>query len=551
MPSLLTTPVDDQLQRLTLDQKLGQLLHPFLRPGESQADWDRHLGDVQPGGVFIFPGTREEMARATDYVQKRSSIPVVIASDLENGAGRMISDATVFPDLMAVAAADDEELAYTMGEAAAREGREAGIHWTFAPVIDINANPQNPITNTRSLGDVPARILRLASALVRGMQDHGLAATIKHFPGDGYDCRDQHVCTTINPLSMEQWRRLSGRLFRELVEQGVWSVMPGHIALPAWDPGNHDDISAAPPATLSRRLLTDLLRGELGFDGLIVSDASFMGGVTSWGGRDVVVPGMINAGNDQVLFCEPRIDFDALKRAVEQEVVPMQRIDEAVRRVLQFKHLLGLFGPPRESDVSPADRDRYRHASEEIARKAITLVTDRLGALPTGIRPGSKVLSYHLRGDAIYNVDGMDDLLRGAGAEVVRRTEEHLWGLPSREEMATFDAILVHVVYGPSWNTNRIRLAGNFLRDVVLSLSFDDPRLVFISYGTPYVQLDLPRIPCLLNAYSPDPTTQRAVLDILLGKAAAQGTSPVDLGFPDRWFLAAHREQPFDQSQGG
>lgn len=528
--------IEARLSAMTLEEKIGQLLHPFVRPQDSPAALREYLADFQPGGVFIMPGTRKEVAACIDVVQGCSRTPVVISSDLENGPGRMVKDATVFPDLMALAATRDVELARAMARSGAREGLELGIHWTFGPLVDINANPQNPITNTRGLGDDPELISELAIALITEMQQHGLAATAKHFPGDGYDARDQHVCTTINPLSREDWNRLSGEMFRRTIQAGVWTIMIGHISLPSVDPGAGTSLADAPPATLSHRLTTELLRGELGFEGLIVSDASHMGGVTSRGPREQIVPGMLIAGCDQILFCDLEKDFRILLDAVQSGTVPQSRVDDAVRRILILKHQLGLFTRLRGGKVSDEERTGNAAASRRLAESAVTLVRDRHGALPIAAGAAKRVLSCHLRADPLYNVDGMDDLLRSTGAEVIRFTEEDLHKLPSAEEIASFDAILLHWVYGPSWNTNRIRPNGNYLRDVILRLSFHDSRLVSISYGTPYLLHDLPEMPALINAYSPDRETQRAVMKVLLGELKPRGTSPVRLELGREWF---------------
>lgn len=530
--------IEKQLAAMTLEEKIGQVLHPYVLPQHNLEDIRKKFSKIKPGGVFVMPGNRDEIAPCIETVQACSSTPVVISCDLENGPGRMIKDATIFPDLMALAATRSTDLAREMARSAALEGLELGIHWTFGPIVDINANPQNPITNTRGLGDDPELISQLALTLIDEMQRNGLAATAKHFPGDGYDCRDQHVCTTINPLSREDWDRLSGEMFRRAINAGVWSIMIGHIALPSVYPGKGRTLADAPPATLSHRLTTELLRGGLGFDGMIVSDASFMGGVTSRGPREEIVPAMLMAGCDQILFCNLELDFQILLKAVQNGKVTEERLEDAVRRVLRLKQQLGLFERVRGEALTADTRAGFAQSSRKVAEAAITLVRDRLGALPLALGAGKRVLSYHLRADTTYNVDGMDDLLRATGAEVVRCTEEDVYKLPPDEEMQKFDAIILHWIYGPSWKTNRIRPNGNFLRDVILRLSMHDKRMVFVSYGTPYLLHDMPEIPALVNAYSPDAETQRAVLKLLTGELKPVGTSPVRLELEADWFPA-------------
>lgn len=520
--------IEKTLSSMSLDEKIGQLLHPFVHPEKGTEELERRFGNVQPGGVFVFPGTMEEIRRCVEWLQNRSAVPVVIASDLENGAGRMVKDATTFPDLMSLAATNDETLASAMGRAAALEGRACGIHWSFGPVVDINANPLNPITNTRSLGDDPDRVSRLSRRIIRGMQENGLAACAKHFPGDGFDFRDQHVCTTINPLPMEAWRQWSGRMFSHAIDADVWSVMVGHIALPAYDPGDGKSLRSAPPATLSRKLTTGLLRGELGFDGLIITDALGMGGILTRAPREMLLLGALKAGCDMLLFVDLKGDFEILKNAARAGRLTEERIDESVRRVLELKRRLGLQREAGPGALPEETRDQFRAASRRIAERAVTIVEDRFNVIPLDLSAGKHVLSIHLRGDPAHNVDAIDDRLRGRGLEVIRVTEKDPSPLWNDLLMQAVDAILVHYVYGPSWMTNRIRPGGNALRELVMRISVYDRRVVHISYGTPYLLLDFPELPALINAYSPDPATQDAVVRILTGELSPTGKSPVD-----------------------
>lgn len=517
------------LNRMTLDDKIGQLLHPAVPPSISEADYDELMGPVQPGGMFFFPGTRDEFCSCARMVQQKATVPVLISSDLENGAGRMVKDAVQFPDLMGLAATDSVDLAHAMGKAAAREGRELGVHWTFGPVMDINANPFNPITNTRGLGDDPERISRLGCALIRSMQKHGLCATAKHFPGDGFDIRDQHVCTTINPLSLDDWQATSGRMFASAIAAGAWSIMVGHIALPAVDPG---DGGLPRPATLSPVLLNDLLRTQLGFDGVIITDAMGMGGVTSQGPRETILPGAINAGCDMILFSQPQRDFTILRDAVKQGILSEERLDQSVRRLLELRVKVGLHESTAPVPLETGDRERFKRASITMAERAMTIAKGDRSLLPLALEPGKRVLCYHYRGDPAYQVDAFDDMLRSRGCEVVRFSEDQTDGLPGEPELAEFEAILMPFVFGPSWGTGRIRPCGNGMRTVTTLMNARHPKTILISFGTPYLEYEVPHIPLLVNAYSIDPHTQNAVVRLLAGEIDAAGISPVDLHHP-------------------
>ncbi|RLD09197.1 MAG: hypothetical protein DRI56_04685 [Chloroflexota bacterium] len=534
-PLPITSPwVEKKLSQLTLDQKIGQLLHPNFFPTTNPEELAEALGDVEPGGVFLHPGTGEAFQATIQWLQERAFIPIIISSDLENGAGRIIEGATTFPELMSLAATDNEQYAYEMGRASALEGRAFGVHWAFGPVVDINAHPHSPGSNARTLGDSPERVSRLSQAIIQGMQDHGLCATAKHFPGSGFDDRDPHLCTTINPLRMDEWFRLSGRMFQDAINMGVWSIMIGHTSLPAWDAGDGSHIQTAPPAPISRRLITDLLRERMGFDGLIITDAMDMAGVTAWGTFDQIIPKTIEVGCDMILFADMKRDFAFVKQAVEDGRLSEERIDESVRRVLALKVLLGLDDGALQPPSDLPQSEPFQRLSRAIAEDAITVVKDENEILPLKLEEGTRVLSYHLRGDPELNVDTFDDMLRERGVEVTRATES-AENNPHPSEFDKFDVILFQAVMAPSWGTNRIRLAGNYMRYVWRFITAHHPRLVFVSYGSPYHTYDMPNLPTVINAYSPDTSTQKAVLRVLTGEIKAKGHSPVDLEAPYRF----------------
>jgi beta-N-acetylhexosaminidase len=533
------------LASLSLDEKIGQLLHPNVRPQVSSEELFDALPPVRVGGMFLFSGSTEDFVRITNLLQDGPGLPLVISTDLESGAGRMIQGATNFPDLMSTGAANSEALASLMGEATAVEARAYGVHWTFGPVVDVNANPANPISNTRSLGDNPAKVARLAKALVEGLQKHGLAATVKHFPGDGWDDRDQHLLTSINPLIRAEWDRTSALPFRETFGRGAdsggaWTTMIGHIALPSVDPGDPADPFGPPPAIMSRKITTDLLRGELGFDGLVVSDAIEMNGSMSRVRTpDEAIINMINAGNDMLLFSIAKRDFEILRRAVAEGRVTRERIDEACAQVLALKERLGFASNPASArpaadpeKVLAPHRARFAQASRELARRALTLVHSD-GRVPLTLKAGDRLLVVHLRSNPEYQVDGLDNLLKVRGVVVDRRTEaDSAFDLRSLD-YSKYKAVLMAWVVGPTWGTNFIRPAGAWMRSGWF-VRHEQPLCphVHVSFGTPYLVHDLPWADTLLNAYSPDPSTLEAVVEWLFGELTPNGISPVDLDRP-------------------
>src|SRR5215831_18903512 len=321
--------VEATFATLRTEDKVAQLLLPTLGSYDYRREAvDAFLADRPVGGIFVGIAYRDQHRAEIAQLQARCRIPLVVASDLEAGAGHFVRGGVPFPEPLAVAAADDPQLAYAFGTAAAREGRYAGVHWTFAPVVDVNVNPDNPIANTRSLGDDPERVARLAEAIMRGMQEHGLAAC-------------------------------------------AWSIMVGHIALPAWD-ATQNACGVYCPASISHTLVTGLLRGELGFQGLIVTDDMNMGGVAGYVKRQERTVACIAAGCDMLLFPKLPDDYVTLMEAVRLGALPEARVDDAVQRILAFKarvnlHTGPLFGPA----VAAQEQQIFVQASRQIAATAV------------------------------------------------------------------------------------------------------------------------------------------------------------------------------------
>jgi beta-N-acetylhexosaminidase len=374
------------------------------------------------------------------------------------------------------------------------------------------------------------------------MQSHGLAATVKHFPGDGWDDRDQHLVTSINPLSKDQWEKTSGIPFRRTFAGGCWTTMIGHIALPSVDPGHPNDPAGPPPAILSRKVTTDFLRGELGFDGLVVSDAIQMNGSTSRvrSAYELIVK-LVNAGNDMLLFCEPLRDFEILQKAVAAGEISLARVDEACTRILELKEKLGFAAHPAsarpaidpEAVLAPF-RKKFADAARTLARKSLTSIRAN-GDVPWKLKKGDGVLVMHLRSNPEYNVDGMDDLLKARGLEVHRRTEANDASAYQTMDYSPYKAVLVLWTVGPTWGTGFIRPSGPWMRGPWwVRHAYAPCPMIHVSFGTPYLIHDVPWADTLLNAYSPDPLTQEAVVDWLFGGLKAEGTSPVDLDRPAR-----------------
>ncbi len=524
--------VNITLNAMTLPQCVGQLLCAFS-PRFTTEDWLNLLKKVPIGALTVRGASSADLREQMHTLQDQSAVPVLVSADLEHGAVAL-SDGTEFPWLMGAGAANDAELMTIMGQATAAEARYAGLHWTFSPVIDLNYNFNNPITNIRALSDQPERVIRLATAFVRGLQAEGqLAATAKHFPGDGIDDRDQHLSTTVNSLPFEQWQITYGRVWRAIIEVGVMCIMPGHISLPDYQ-GFADRPEEAPPATLSPKLLIDLLRTELGFEGLLISDASGMIGLASRVSSEERVVQCIKSGLDVYLFPETLKDFERLIQAVEQGRLSEERVRQAARRVLEMKARLNLHRDPFGPKPSPTDKSGYQQAAQTMADKSITILRSD-GRPPLNLKPGSRVLTVTIGQPSPFNkfmpqldLNAFDDQLRQRGFQV-----EHLLNPEDDlllEKTGEYDVVFLNLLTLPYMVLGTIRnLVGHLGHWSWRSLFTDYPHVLFTSFGNPYVLHEMPHLPNLLAAYGNSDVSQRAAVKVWLGEIEAQGNCPVSL----------------------
>jgi beta-N-acetylhexosaminidase len=524
--------VESTLDAMTLPQCVGQLLCAFS-PRYSTADWLDLLREVPIGSLTVRRSSSIDLREQMQTLQDQSAVPLLVTADLENGAVAL-TDGTEFPRMMGAGAANDAELMMIMGQATAAEARHAGLHWTFSPVVDLNYNFNNPITNVRALSDQPERVSRLATAFVRGLQAGGLlAATAKHFPGDGVDDRDQHLCSTVNSLPFGQWQATYGYVWHAIIEAGVMCVMPGHISLPDYQ-GFADRPEHAPPATLSPKLLEELLRGELGFEGLIISDATGMIGLASRVSSEERVVQCIKSGIDVYLFPETREDYQRLIRAVERGRLSEDRVRQAARRVLELKARLNLHRDPFGPRPSAADKSRYQQAARAMAEKSITVLRGD-GRPPLGLKPGSRVLTVtigHLspfsRFRSMPDLDAFDDELRqrGFGVEHLLNPDDDLLVAKAAEH----ETVFINMVALPYMVLGTIRnLVGHLGYWKWRSLHMEHPQVLFTSLGNPYVLHEMPHLPNLLAAYGDSDVSQHAAVQAWLGEIEVQGDCPVKM----------------------
>ena len=496
------------------------------------------------GGVIVSLGSPTEIAAKLNALQRAARVPLLVGADLETGAAYRarggyatpnaidLGGATMFPPQMAIGATGDTALAYAMGRATAVEGRAMGIHVAFAPVLDVNNNPDNPVINVRSFGEDPRAVARLGAAFIRGVQEHGMIATAKHFPGHGDTRSNSHLELARVDASRSRIDSVEFVPFRAAIAAGVGAVMSFHGNVPALD-------GSGLPATLSRRVMTDLLRDSLGFGGLAISDALDMRGVLAQVGPVESTKRVVEAGVDVLLMpADVPATIDAIVAGVREGRYTEARLDRSVRRLLEAKARLGL---PRRRTV---DLDSVRvalgdpatvAAARDAAERSITLVKDSLSLLPLGrLNAGARVLSvtYARRPDlsagVAFNAElrGKFTALRAEWADAEQQGVDY-----GRLLRAADSADVVIVGYydsvSPSLATtaNAPRAFAGFVRQ----LTERGARLVVVSFGTPYFLRQIPATPAYALAWGAWPVSQTAAARALLGLAPITGRLPITI----------------------
>jgi len=493
----------------------------------------RWVDSLELGGIIISNGSPFDIAAKLNALQLRSRQPLLVAADLEWGAGMRVSGATVFPQIMAAGATGDTTDAYDIGAAAALEGRAVGIQVNFAPDADVNNNPINPIINTRSFGEDPARVSALVRAYVHGLHDHGMLATLKHFPGHGDTQIDSHIGL---PVISADWRRLDTLElipFRAGIAAGADVVMSAHIALPTLT-GSDD------PATLSPALLTGVLRDSLKFGGLIVTDALQMGAiVTKYGAGEAAVRAFL-AGSDLLLMpVDPDSAIGAMTAALANGRITPARLDESVRRILAIKARLGLYQRrtvPLDSIMGVVGSKRFEDQANDLAVRALTLVRDSTGILAS-LRQTRGRLALVAYADEFNGGVGqvIANLLRSGGDTV---EYFRLWPMSgplsydsARTALARAPRALFVANVRPLSGRGTIALPDSL---AALMMKTDSTKpTVLVSLGSPYLLNQAPTMKSYLLAWSGARACERAVGLALTGQVPIGGHLPI--GLPPRY----------------
>ncbi|MGQ0539595.1 MAG: glycoside hydrolase family 3 protein [Gemmatimonadaceae bacterium] len=542
---------DSVLGSLTLREKVAQLVWPWVLGDyvpEASSEWqrlERHVTEDRVGGIIVSVGSPTEIAAKVNALQRVSALPLLVSADLETGVGFRarggyflpnaidLGGATSFPWLMALGASNDSALAYEMGRITAVEGRALGIHVAFGPVLDVNNNPANPVIGARSFGEDPARVARLGVAQVRGLQEHGMLATGKHFPGHGDTEINSHLDLPTVPVSRARLDSIELVPFRAAIDAGLGAMMTFHGVMPALD-------SNPVPATLSRPVLLDLLRNDLGFEGLIVTDAMTMEGVIKQFGPAESNKRAIEAGADILLMpVDVRGAIDAVVAGVAEGRYDEARIDRSVRRVLALKAGYSL---PRSRTVDLVNVRRVVGDSEHVAiatrvaERGIVLAKDVMSNVPivnAGRQQRIIALTYARRADL------------GAGTAFNSYLRARIPALQTdaviaddlsasfdrlREKVQSADIVIVSNYVNVTSETATASVASSFADFVnTLARERENRGVIVATFGTPYLLQQVPEVSTYLIAWGGHAVSQRAAARALLGEIDISATLPISI----------------------
>ncbi|MFC3798896.1 glycoside hydrolase family 3 protein [Cohnella sp. GCM10012308] len=546
--------VTDSARRIVEEMDFRRLLKQVCCPTLGHVGAER-LEEF--GAMFFHPMDRAELREAIRRLKDVSEVPPFIVSDMECGPGNMIRGATRFTSMMGLSQANSEELAYEVGRIAAAEAGEIGFNWTFSPVADMASDADSPVVSTRSAGHKPEQVAKIAGGYMNGLQENGMMATIKHFPGDGFSSWDQHLTTPNLPLDAASWRNGPGRVFQELIDRGAMTVMPGHIALPAFD--EPDARGLYPPATVSRKLLIELLRQDMGFEGLIVSDAINMGGVVGYMNYYDACAAALTNGCDMLLF--PQMDerfYAEMERRHSEGSLTLETLRDRASRIVSLKAQFGLFeangaiaGQERERSeqgiavrqpegqeitarnstarIAGAERegavpDKAAHAAavaEAVSERSITVVRDRDGLLPYRFTPATKVLHVVI----VNNHDRYGELWDRMKREIAKHAGTvDQWLDPGPDALfqvaadQAYDVIICSIGGRLSYGLNVVRLHDEVARNMMGGWTKLGTPVIFVAHFHPFVHKEYAAsIDTIVNTYGDIDCTAEQLLKAIAG----------------------------------
>lgn len=541
--------VKETLASLSIEEKIGQMFCPIGSSTEEEF-LKEFVETFKPGAMLYRPMMAEEAQKTHRFLQEHSKVPMLFAANLESGGNGICADGTYFSRPMGVAATDNPVNAYRLGEIAGKEAAAVGCNFAFAPICDLDMNFRNPITNVRTFGSNQEKVIRFVKEQLKGLKDCGVAAAVKHFPGDGVDERDQHLVASVNSLSVEDYDKTYGVIWQEVVNAGVLSIMAGHILQPAYSKRLNPDLKEEEilPASLSKELLQGLLRGKLGFNGMIITDATPMIGFNTSMKRSEAIPASLAAGCDMILFNKDiREDYQFVRDALKDGRLTMERADEAVARILAMKAAMNLKEQKEAGTIVPSKEalsvvgcEKHKEWTKVCAEEAVTLVKDTQNLLPLSLNKYKKLRLYLLKDrigggfkDGESAIDTVKEKLEKEGFEVSlfddAKPDFHEMFEGGVEDIkGKFDLAVYVACIDTASNQSVRRIDWMHLMAADAPWFIKDVPALFISVANPYHLLDVPMVKTFINAYTPSEAVMEQVVEKIMGRSEFKGVNPVD-----------------------
>src|SRR5882672_10333710 len=540
-----TAWVETTLRKMTADEKIGQLLFTTYHGSLTATDTAAYrqimhdVTDLHVGGfINITHGSPLGIVKSQAYptavlnnqLQAKSKLPLLIGADFERGTAMRLDEGTSFPTAMALAAGGNLKDAYTMGKITALESRAVGVHWIYAPDADVNNNPGNPIINTRSFGEDPQRVAKFVTEFVRGVQENGGLATAKHFPGHGDTAADSHIDLPVIRADRARLDSLELVPFRAAIAMKVDSIMTGHLNVPALEP------DANTPATLSHNILTDVLRSQLGFQGLVVTDAMDMGGITVRYAPGEAAVRAVVAGADALLMPPvPDAAFEALQAAVKSGRISKERLDASVRRILQAKARIGL-NTSRLVDVNAINQKfgsaAWQKEAQEISDRGVTLLRDTPHRLPLdGTKPSRALLLAFYADPEPYPGEDLERELRSRFDSVTTLRADTRFVNASTLKLPppdSYDVAILALFVRVSDRKGNVDVPAEQAALAEQIYKTGKP-VITVGFGSPYLIERFPEAETWLAAFGISDVAQISVARAMFGEIPVRGKLPVTI----------------------
>lgn len=534
--------VQKTIAEMTTEEKIWQLFCPIVFMNQEEALKD-FITNKNVGGILYREGEGVEIRNCHKVLQDNSKIPLLLTSNLEQGGTGSAIEGTFYGKQMEIAATGNPKRAYELGLVSAKEGASVGVNLAFAPVVDIDYNFRNPITNIRTYGNDPETVLEYGRNYVKGSLEGDVGVTVKHFPGDGVDERDQHLVISVNDLSCEEWDKTYGKIYSSFIEDGIRAIMVGHIALPSYEEKfDGKPVEKIMPTSLSKNILTNLLRKQMGFNGLIMTDATPMVGFCSAMAREKAVPLSIEYGCDMFLFNKDLDeDFGFMMNGYNSGLLSEERLNDSLLRILGFKAAMGLNKKKAEGTLIPGEEalevlrcKEHVEMAKGCADEAITLVKDIQNLLPINPTKHKRILLEILgdfpSNDRVY--EQFEGLLKKEGFHITKYVPEtfgaHMDNITEFKSKYDLVIYIGNIDNASNKTVSRINWHTFFGSGNNMPWFVDEVPALFISVGNPYHLLDAPMLRTFINGYCNSPYVIEAAVEKILGKSKFKGSSPID-----------------------